>query len=63
MPTIDTRGLLETDARFLAEDDRYVVIAVRVQKEILARNAPFLWAAMQMQIDAGEAAKQKPCLM
>ena len=42
--TYHFQGLLETDARIIAEDDTYAVIAWRVKKSAIARNLPFLAA-------------------
>lgn len=38
------QSLLDTDARIIAEDDTYAVIAVRLPKSAIARNLPFLAA-------------------
>ena len=40
----NTQAYLETDARIIAENDRFVVVAVRLEKSIVARNLPFLSA-------------------
>jgi hypothetical protein len=42
--TYHFQGLLETEARIIAEDDTYAVIAWRVKKSAIARNLPFLAA-------------------
>ena len=41
----DPRGYLLTEARIIAEDDRYAVLAIRVEKETIARNLA-LFAAL-----------------
>lgn len=40
----DPRGYLETEARIIAENETYAVIAVRVEKAFLARNLLLLAA-------------------
>lgn len=35
-------SLLDTSARIIAEDERYVVVAVRVEKALLGDNLPLL---------------------
>jgi hypothetical protein len=40
----DPYGYLETPARIIAENDKYAVVAVRVEKEWLRSNIGFLAA-------------------
>lgn len=40
----DPRAYLDTEARIIAEDETYAVIAVRVEKAFLARNLLLLAA-------------------
>ncbi|AVT76660.1 hypothetical protein RPPS3_25970 [Rhodopseudomonas palustris] len=54
------QGLLETDARIIAEDDTYAVIAVRVAKATIARNLPFLAALGDLAPAAKPAADPLP---
>jgi hypothetical protein len=44
----DPRAYLETEARIIAEDDRHVAIALRVDKATIAQNLPFLAALAQL---------------
>ncbi|MBX9820053.1 hypothetical protein [Afipia birgiae] len=46
MDASDPTALLGTEFRIIAEDKKHVVIAIRVEKETLRRNAPFLWAML-----------------
>lgn len=48
MPYWDPRQLLETEARIVAENDRYAVVAVRLDKTMIANNLPFLAALAQL---------------
>jgi translation initiation factor RLI1 len=41
---IDPRAYLDTEARIIAENDVYAVIAVRVEKALIAHNLPLLAA-------------------
>jgi hypothetical protein len=36
------RGLLETEARIIAADERFLVLALRIDRATVARNLPFL---------------------
>lgn len=38
----DPRAYLATEARIIAENDKYAVIAFRIEKAVLARNLRFL---------------------
>jgi len=40
----DPRGYLQTAARIIAEDDKYAVVAVRIEKEWLRSNMHLLAA-------------------
>lgn len=40
----DPLGYLLTEARIISEDDIYAVLAVRIEKDWIARNMPFLTA-------------------
>lgn len=40
----DPRAYLETEARIIAEDETYAVIALRVEKALLSRNLLLLAA-------------------
>lgn len=44
----DPRQLLETEARIIIENDRYAVVALRLDKAIIANNLPFLVALAQL---------------
>lgn len=44
METTDRLGLLDTDARIIAENETYAVIALRLKKNTIARALPFLAA-------------------
>jgi hypothetical protein len=37
-------GLLETEARIQIEDDDHIVIALRLRKDVIRQNLPFLAA-------------------
>lgn len=45
---LDPTALLSTDLRILVEDKKYIVVAVRLDKEALKRNVPFLWSALEV---------------
>lgn len=40
----DQRAYLETEARIITENDTHAVVALRVEKAVIARNLPFLAA-------------------
>lgn len=47
MQTIDPTKLLATDARLLTEDTEHIVVAVRLKKDLLDKNAAFFFALLQ----------------
>lgn len=50
MPTCDpTTSLFDTEARIIGENDRFAVIAIRLEKAALARNLLFLTALAVLQ--------------
>lgn len=44
----DPRAYLETEARIIAENDTHAVIALRLDKKMIARNMLFLAALSDM---------------
>jgi hypothetical protein len=43
-PSYDPHNYLSTPARIIAEDDKYAVVAIRIEKEWLRANLHFLAA-------------------
>jgi hypothetical protein len=44
MPPLSQQSLLQTEARIIAEDDTYAVIALRIPKRWISRNLSFFAA-------------------
>jgi hypothetical protein len=47
-PGDDPKLYLQTEARIIIENDRYAVLALRIDKSAIARNLPFLAALAQL---------------
>lgn len=59
----DPRNYLATEARVIAENSKYAVIAVRVEKALLARNLMFFSALADLAaIEIGPIVKNTGCL-
>lgn len=58
---LDPTSLLQTSARFIAENDQYVVLAIRLEKKMLHENARTLLAAIDIAADQALLPDLKIC--
>jgi hypothetical protein len=56
----DCEALLATEMRLLAENERYLVLAVRIEKAAIARNAPAVGALLETAMARGPETQNAP---
>jgi hypothetical protein len=56
----DTDALLATESRILAENERYLVLSIRIEKAAIVRNARLVGALLETALPHGPETRNAP---